>query len=287
MRGRVKFFILYLFAGTLLSSCAKIGKTLHEAGVIGEEKVRIFQSVDKGIKSFMPIGFKEEQIIGGALAIETVKRYGGLYKDRRTMQYVNLIGRALARVSDRPEIKYYFAVLNTKEPNAFAAPGGYIFITRGILAMAENEAELAGVLAHEIAHVSQKHILKTLQRSRLFASIGQLSAAAIGRDPDFFDSLMNEVNDKLFTKGLDQSMEDEADELGMEYAYRMGYNPSGLLSFQQKLEKRLGKEPSVFFKTHPSIHDRVKRGRIQLREKYADAVKYPLLVARYRKYVAL
>ncbi len=284
MRGRVKYLILYLLAGTL--SCAKLGNTLHQAGVIGEGDVRVLRSLDRGIKSFLPIGYEEEQIIGGALAIETVKRYGGLYRDRRAMQYVNLIGRALARVSDRPEIKYYFAILNTQEPNAFAAPGGYIFITRGVLALAENEAELAGVLAHEIAHISQKHILSTLQRGRLFASIGELSAAAIGQDPGLFDSLMNEVNDKLFTKGLDQSMEDEADELGMEYAYRLGYNPSGLLSFQQKLEKRLGKEPSVFFKTHPSIHDRVNRGRGQLREKYADAVKYPLLVARYRKYAS-
>jgi predicted Zn-dependent protease len=283
----MKIIILYLLAGTLFSACAKFGKTLHQVGVIKEEHVQVFRSVDKGIKSFMPIGYEEEQIIGEALAIETVKRYGGLYRDRRTMQYVNLIGCALAQVSDRPEIKYYFAVLNTKEPNAFAAPGGYIFITRGILAMAENEAELAGVLAHEIAHISQKHILKTLQRSRRFASIGELGAAAIGKDPDFFDSIMDEVNDKLFTKGLDQSMEEEADEFGIEYAYRLGYNPSGLLSFQQKLEKRLGKTPSVFFKTHPSIHDRVKRGRKQLREKYADAVKYPLLVARYRKYAAL
>lgn len=282
MGSKEKLFIFLLLAGSFCA-CAKFGRTLQEAGMISDKEVQIFSSIDKGIKSFLPIGYEEERIIGEALAIETVKRYGGLYRDRRTMQYVNLVGRALAQVSDRSDIDYYFAVLNTMEPNAFTAPGGYIFITRGILAMSENEAELAGVLAHEIAHVTQKHILKTLRRSRLLASISEVSTTALGADPRFFDSIMEEVSDKLFNKGLDQSMEYEADELGIEYAYRLGYNPSGLLSFQEKLGKRLGKESSVFFQTHPSIAKRIQRGRELLREKYHDGQNYPLLAARYRK----
>lgn len=284
MGNKRSFFISLLVVGGFCA-CAKFGRTLNEAGLIGEKEVQIFSSFDKGIKSFLPIGYEEERIIGEALAIETVKRYGGLYRDRQTMRYVNLVGRALAQVSDRANMDYYFAVLNTMEPNAFTAPGGYIFITRGILAMSGSEAELAGVLAHEIAHVTEKHILKTLRRSRLLASISELSTATLGEDPRFFDSIMEEVNDKLFTKGLDQSMEYEADELGIEYAYRLGYNPSGLLSFQEKLEKRLGKEPSVFFQTHPSITKRIQRERKLLREKYQNAQNYPLLAARYRKFV--
>jgi len=284
MGNKRNFFISLLVVGGFCA-CAKFGKSLNEAGLIGEKEVQLLSSIDKGIKSFLPIGYEEERIIGEALAIETVKRYGGLYRDRRTMRYVNLVGRALAQVSNRADIDYYFAVLNTMEPNAFSAPGGYIFITRGILAMSGSEAELAGVLGHEIAHVTEKHILKTLRRSRLLASISELSTATLGEDPHLFDSIMEEVDDKLFTKGLDQSMEYEADELGIEYAYRLGYNPSGLLSFQEKLEKRLGKEPSVFFKTHPSITKRIQRERKFLREKYQNAQNYPLLVARYRKSV--
>jgi predicted Zn-dependent protease len=269
----------------VLSACAKSGETLQHTGKIGKNKTRTFRSPYKSIESSLLIGYEEERIIGGALAVETVKRYGGLFRNRRTVRYVNLIGRALAQVSDRPDIKYYFAVLNSMEPGAFAAPAGYIFITRGILTLAENEAELAGVLAHEIAHVTKKHILKTLSVSRPLAGIAEIDATDLGKNLWLFDSIMREANDTLFNKGLDQSMEYEADELGMEYAYRLGYDPSGLSSFQEKLEKRLGKEPSVFFKTHPLIAARISRSRKLIAEKYADTQNYRLLAARYREII--
>jgi predicted Zn-dependent protease len=102
--------------------------------------------------SLLPIGYDEEKSIGEAIALQVVARYGGTVEQPDLIRYVNLVGKAVANTSDRPDIPYRVAILNHDSINVFAAPAGYIFVTRGLLKQIHNEAELAAVLGHEIAH---------------------------------------------------------------------------------------------------------------------------------------
>ena len=155
--------------------------------------------------------------------MEVFSRFGGAYDDPKLLRYINLVGQAVADVSNRPDIEYHFAILNTESPNAFATPGGYVFVSIGLLRMVENEAQLAGVLAHEVAHISQKHALQTLGRSRSLQGLSALTLTVMDKNPGLFDKLIDEVSNVLFTKGLDKNLEFEADRYGREFAYRMGY----------------------------------------------------------------
>ena len=143
------------------------------------------------------------------------------------------------------------ALLNNAQPNAFATPGGYVFLTIGLLRQLRSEAELAGVLGHEIAHITEKHALKTLQRSKILHGVSQLTVAALDKNPAMFDQIINELSATLFERGLDQKLEYAADRLGVEYAYRVGYNPQGLQSFLRRLAQNKRSRRTGLFKTHP------------------------------------
>ena len=218
-------------------------------------------SIGKGGKdaaqSLKPIGEEEEKAIGGSLAIQVFNRYGGLYDNPELQRYITLVGQSLADVSDRPDLDYHFAVLNSKHPNAFATPGGYVFVSVGLLRILENEAQLAGVLGHEIAHITHKHALKTLERSNKIAGFGALTVSMLGQSPDVFDKVIEQAGEIIFTYGLDKNLEYEADKMGAEYTDRLGYHSGGLKSFLDILNKsQLGKD-SVFLSTHPSPQDRL------------------------------
>ena len=221
-------------------------------GIFDKKTSRIIQKSVGAVQAFQPIGLEEEKAIGGSLALEVFHRFGGMYKNAALQNYINLVGKSVADVSDRPEIDYYFAVLNTDNPNAFATPGGYVFVSIGLLRILQNEAQLAGVLGHEIAHITQKHALKTLQRSKVLSGLSGLTLAAMDEDEGLFDQVIDQVSDVLFTRGLDKDLEFEADKFGMEYAYRMGYNPAGLKDFVKILGQSSSRESSIFLSTHPS-----------------------------------
>lgn len=241
--------------------------------------------IGKGVKTvqaLQPIKYEEEKALGGAIAAQVFSRFGGSYDDKGLLQYINLIGNSVAMFSDRSEIEYHFAILNNPEPNAFAAPGGYIFITTGLLKKIKNEAELAGVLGHEIAHISQKHTLKTLQRSRSLQGISNLTLSIMDKNPEMFKNIINDISNTLFEKGLDQNLEYEADRIGTEYASRVGYNPRGLTDFLKTLKKSQGKERSIFFKTHPSPSNRINQLMSTVLPGYKGTGKYPKLSLRFK-----
>jgi predicted Zn-dependent protease len=190
----------------------------------------------------------------------------------------------VAEVSDRPTLNYHFAILNSQEQNAFAAPGGYIFITVGLLKTLKNEAELAGVLAHEIAHVTQKHMLDAIRRGALMGSVSELSLTAMKQDPAMFSSVIDEMTNLLFTKGLDKDKEFEADVVGVTYAYQAGYHPRGLRDYLQTLENEKGHVESKFFTTHPSTTLRISKIDTLLKD-YSDIKNLPFLAERFHQYV--
>lgn len=248
-------------------------------GVFDKKTSKILKQSVNTLQALQPIAYEEEKAIGGRLAVEVFNRYGGVYDDPELLRYVTLVGQAVADVSTRPDIDYHFAILNTEHPNAFATPGGYVFVSIGLLRMIENEAQLAGVLAHEVAHISQKHALKTLERSRSLQGVSSLTLAVMDKNPGMLDKLIDEVSNVLFTKGLDKNLEFEADKYGREFAYRMGYYPGGLQNFIRKLGKSTEGGKSIFMSTHPSAGERYRILKKSW-SRYQQAALYPVLEKR-------
>lgn len=255
-------------------------------GLFGVKKSEI-DLVKKGVGvvgALQPIGEEEEIVLGEAVAVEAFSRFGGEYPNQAWNRYINLVGKTIAEVSDRPTLHYHFAILNSQEQNAFAAPGGYIFITVGLLKTLKNEAELGGVLAHEIAHVTKQHMLDTIRRGAVLGSISELSLTAMKKDPKMFSNAIEQMTELLFTKGLDKDKEFEADAVGVDYAYRAGYHPQGLKDYLQTLAKEKGHAESRFFTTHPSITERISKINAVLNG-YSDIQGLPFLTTRFQQYV--
>lgn len=250
-------------------------KKSSKGGLLG-----ILQGAGQLIQALQPIGYREERAIGGSLALEVFSRFGGPYHDPRLENYITLVGNAVVSVSDRAEIPYHFAILNTEQPNAFAAPGGYVFISIGLMRMLKNEAELAGVLGHEIAHITNRHALTTLERSKTLQGISNLTTSIMGEDPAMFNKIIGEMTETLFTKGLDKEMEYDADLTGTRYAYQAGYYPAGLKDFLKILGTKTSSRSSVFFSTHPSPGARNAR-LARVMNSYKEAALAPVLTRRY------
>lgn len=213
----------------------------------------------KAAEAMRPIRPEEEAAIGREVAARVFMRYGPPVADAALVRYVNLVGRTVAGYSGRAGTDYRFAVVESGEANAFAAPGGYIFITTGLLRKIGNEAQLAGVLAHEVAHVSGRHMVKTLERSRKVAGAVELSSVLLNEDAEALSRVTGIVTETLFVHGLDKEMEFEADRHGTAWAASAGYHPRGLMEFLAILKAGEGRERSVFFTTHPPIGARISK----------------------------
>ena len=210
------------------------------------------------------IGPEEEKTIGESVAVEIVGKYGGLVREAAILQRVNLVGRALARYSDRPELNWRFSVLQADSVNAFSAPDGWVFITRGLYAMAKNDDELAGILGHEIAHITGRHALKIVEKSNMVGGLvnGAISrsgdARAVNQQLQQFDLGIGKIATTLFEKGYSPETEFEADKTGHNLAAITGYAPGGLRGVLVQLQQRSG-APGKTFSTHPPLNERIKR----------------------------
>ncbi len=181
-----------------------------------------------------------------------------LVRDDTLQRYVNLVGNWVALQSGRKDVDWKFGVLDTEDINAFAAPGGYIFLTKGLYRRLNNEAELAGVLGHEIAHVTKKHHLKVLKKSSLIGALGQAaSSKAQGSDQVVQNLIGNGA--EIMARGLDKDAEFEADRVGIVFAARAGYEPWGLPNVLQDMAGLPAKDnrTSLLYKTHPHPADRL------------------------------
>ena len=178
-----------------------------------------------------------------------------LLDDDRINRYVNLVGNAVALYCGRPELNFYFAVLDSEECNAFAAPGGYVFITRGALDAMENEAQLAGVLAHEIAHITEKHIIKELKIRGKDESLAGGLANLIGGATDgirkTLEQALETASDILFNRGYKIKDELSADRTGILMAAIAGYNPAALKNFLARVRHFEPEDATYTDKAHP------------------------------------
>lgn len=262
--------VLFLAAG--LSSVLAVSCSLLQES----QKYLTKENIDKAGKAasvarntFADITEEEEHYIGRSVAALILSRYK-VYDNPRLNNYVNLVGNAVAAYSDRPEIYggYHFLVLDEPEVNALAAPGGFIFVTRGLLRECRDEEMLAAVLAHEVGHVAAKHGLQSIKKSRLveaFKLIGREAAAKytpeeLSRVTEAFEGVLGDIAGSLIERGYDRRYEYDADVLSVKYGTATGYSPEGLSDFLEKLAAGEGEGRGVgWFKTHPAPKDRLAR----------------------------
>jgi len=234
------------------------GDVLVATGNDSDENRQIVSASGKVLGSVSPSSPKEERSLGGTIALNSFTTQGSLHPDQDVQEYVNLVGRAIGRRSSRPDLAWRFAVVDREDINAWAAPGGYIFITSGALQVMESESELAGVLAHEITHVTEGHMMKALKRFQFLE--GTLEGAQTATDEDLsqLNQAVNEANEMLFVRGLGQNNEFEADTLGVELATAAGYDPRGLGTFLRRIGG--SNEPGGWLNsTHPTTTARLQR----------------------------
>lgn len=276
-RNKIQIVGLALASLLLLNSCANLNLA------------QIGSALSTAKQAFVDTGLEEEKEIGrtsAAVLLGAVE----LFHDKRTQMYVNKVGRWVALQSSRPDLPWRFAVLNDTDINAFAAPGGYVFITKGLLASLRSEAELAGVLAHEIAHVTQKHHLDAIQHQARLKLGGMVVGAALaerGHDTEKLAAIAGGAR-FIYSRGLNKEDEFEADRIGVVLAARAGYDPYGLPATLQTLD-RINDETgrlALLFKTHPKPTERLAQLTTAMEGHFADGAQFVAGEQRFRQQLA-
>ena len=229
----------------------------------------------------------EEQELGRKVS-EVIRERYGVVQDANVTRYVSLVGLALAQSSSRPALPWTFIVLDTDGVNAFAAPGGYVHITRGALGLIQDEAQLAGVLAHEIIHVTEKHTVRAIQKSQAVT----MGAETFASDSGLMQRAVNATYENIVDKGFGRADENESDEKGAAIANKTGYAPAGLIGFLTTLKERNknSTEKNGLFASHPDLDDRLNRIKKQIasqklmasatvKDRYAKNISYKPPVA--------
>jgi predicted Zn-dependent protease len=218
----------------------------------------------------------EEQRIGDEEHPKIIAEFGGEVTDGRLKAYVDRIGRDLVAISEEPNERWTFTILDSPVINAFALPGGYVYVTRGLIALADNEAELAAVIGHEIGHITAKHSRERNERAQE-GSLGVLGAILVGAVLGGEDGAQigQQIGTTLAggrTASYSRSQEFDADVIGIRYLARAGYDPRAQATFLQSLEqqsalndRRAGRERAAgrvdFLATHPATGDRIAQAR--------------------------
>ena len=250
------------------STIAQVGSSIAaSAGVITEEQAGSINKVAVAVeKTFEDITPEQEYYIGRSVGANVLS-VARPYNNAAATRYVNLLGQTLALFSTKPETfgGYHFMILDSDAINAFAAPGGLVFVTRGMLRLCANEHELAAVLAHEIAHVQYQHGLKAIKTDRLtsaLAVIGTEAAKTLGpaelKDlTTQFEGSITDITKTMINSGYSRDTEVEADKGAVAILRRSGYNPSALVSMLGNMRARLKPGALDFAKTHPDPEYRI------------------------------
>ncbi|MEK6592926.1 MAG: M48 family metalloprotease [Pseudomonadota bacterium] len=216
---------------------------------------RLFGAGKDAITAVSGVDEKDEILVGREIAGRMLGA-APLVDDKELQAYVNRVGRWLASQTDRPDLPWRFGIVDTPSINAFAAPGGHVLITRGLYEMLDNEAQLAGVLGHEIGHIIRRHHITVMQKS---AAISAGAKLAQRNDRNFLVNNLIGTGAEVMARGLDKSAEFEADAIGVVLAARAGYSPYGLVEVMHKLAARGAEDASLtlLFKTHPRPGERL------------------------------
>ncbi|MCK4272260.1 M48 family metalloprotease [bacterium] len=289
-----------LLAALLISACATVSKMgttiLENEGVIDKSQKDSIDKVAKAVEySFQDLTEEQEYYLGRSVAARILASYQ-VYKNDKLTTYVNMVGTAVTFTSDRPEIYggYHFLVLDSQEINAFACPGGFVFITRGLLSTCADEEALACVLAHEVGHICAKHGLKAIKKSRLTDAFGVLlresskhyNKEELTKLTGAFDGALGDIMNQLVVKGYSRKQEYEADRLGLKYAHAAGYAVSGMEECLQAMAASSQKSSGAgFFKTHPAPQDRLDKVNQEIASKGYSGRVETVRTKRFKKAV--
>lgn len=265
------FMVLAAVSMTIMQGCqvvttaAKVGAmtgVITEKQAAGIEKTAV--AAEKSQEEITP---SQEYYIGRTVAAVITNKYK-IYQNDKATQYINTMGQTLAMVSDLPETfgGYHFLILDSDEINAFAAPGGLIFISRGLLRCCKTEDAAAAVLAHEIGHVEYRHGLNAIKKSRITNAIttGLLEAgknltnSQVAELTTVFEGSIQDITSTLINSGYSREFERQADQGAVEIMKRTGYNPQGLIDMLQTMEKHIKPGGMDFAKTHPAPATRIE-----------------------------
>lgn len=227
---------------------------------------------------------EEEEIkLGTEVSAKIRERYG-VVQDQAVHRYVTLVGAVLAVSTNRASLPWTFVVLDTDGVNAFAAPGGFVHITKGALALIRNESELAGVLGHEITHITEKHTIRAIQKK---GAIKMGAEETLSGNAALFNQVVGEVVSNITNQAFSSGEESESDEKGLALANRVGYAPQGLAAVLTRLKERNkdSQEKRGMFPSHPEMQARIDRlgkqagamkpaGKATLAERYADVIEF-------------
>jgi predicted Zn-dependent protease len=197
----------------------------------------------------------------------------GVYEDSKLQAYVEDVGLRLAKQSQRPNLPWHFTIVDSPAINAFALPGGYIYITRGIMAFLDNEAQLAGVLGHEIGHVTAQHIGQQMSQATVVQGvIAGLGVASQNNQYLQALGLGVQAGGSLYLLKFGRDQESQADELGVRYMTRLGYNPKAQVQVMQILKAAAGGGEGVeMLSTHPLPDTRIDDLNKLIAKNYPDA----------------
>ncbi len=222
----------------LLTSCAELSPYLRQMNLVSVQ---------------------EEVQLGRQMARE-IEKQKPLSRNSVVVQYVRQIGQTVVRqVGSIPFPMHFYVIDDPKTVNAFTAPGGHIYVYTGLLLKASNQAEVAGVVAHEIGHAVRRHPTRRLTQVR---ALGQLQAMILGESPGEVSGMVTDLLGGLGIMSFGREDEYEADEVGVRYLHAAGFEPTAMISFFQKLRAQEGSNPSeieVFFRTHPPSSNRIVR----------------------------
>lgn len=224
----------------------------------------------------------DEITIGREMAAKLYGTYGQYNSDNAKIKYLNLIGKSISREVGRSEINFRIGILDTDELNAFATPGGYILITKGLLKLMNSEEELAGVIAHEIGHINYKHLYKSVAPKRE-VSVGETLTRIISLGKaDLGASLIKSVQEGMKTlldQGLKPELEYEADQSAVSYTWTTGYSHTAYVGLLKRLAQSVEGKAQVL-KTHPGFAERLQHLKQFIDENKLDEARRPASINR-------
>ncbi|MCB9030483.1 MAG: M48 family metalloprotease [Deltaproteobacteria bacterium] len=295
-----KFLIFVLFVSFPFSCFAQgrdlLGGLLEQTGIVSKKRFDAF--VDAGSKAMdASEGFTEEQeyYLGRSVAAMILGKYKP-YANRDANRYVSKVGAYLSALSDRPNTfnGYHFLVLDSNQINAMATPGGFIFITKGILKLMPNEEALAAVIAHEIGHVVKGHGVNAISQANMteaFTILGNEYASEsssyqnITQLTNAFGKSVDNIVDTLLVSGYSRSQEYECDEYALKLLAKAGYDTKGLSTMLGKLSTYKGSDATGLFSTHPDAGDRIKNVNSKIPKSKASEEAIQLRADRFTQVV--
>lgn len=268
MIGCGAVFCLCLTACQTMHTLSEVGAGVAvAAGVATPEQGESIKKAGTAIaKTFDEITPEQEYYIGRTVGAVLLNQYQPFDNEAANL-YLNQLGQTLAQFSDQPETfgGYHFLIMATEEVNAFASPGGLIFVSRGMLRCCASEDALAAVLAHEIGHVQHKHGLQAIKKSRITSALTILateSAKSLGGQElaqltEAFEGSISDITATMVNSGYSRAFEREADRAAITILQRSGYDPNGLPAMLNEMKKHLKPGGAGFAKTHPSPESRI------------------------------